>query len=97
MLKVSKLIGHCTTVLMNMMMTIADMNGDDVTHCCLTNQLIKALGIQLSSHLVLGIVMIVIVIIVIAFTTLAMIMIMITRTTMMNLMMIKGSMTNHYV
>ena len=92
MLKVSKLIGHCTTVLMNMMMTIADMNGDDVTHCCLTNQLIKALGIQLSSHLVLGIVMIVI-----AFTTLAMIMIMITRTTMMNLMMIKGSMTNHYV
>ena len=89
MLKVSKLIGHCTTVLMNMMMTIADMNGDDVTHCCLTNQLIKALGIQLSSHLVLGIV--------IAFTTLAMIMIMITRTTMMNLMMIKGSMTNHYV
>ena len=90
MLKVSKLIGHCTTVLMNMMMTIADMNGDDVTHCCLTNQLIKALGIQLSSHLVLGIV-----IIVIAFTTLAMIMI--TRTTMMNLMMIKGSMTNHYV
>ena len=54
MLKVSKLIGHCTTVLMNMMMTIADMNGDDVTHCCLTNQLIKALGIQLSSHLVFG-------------------------------------------
>ena len=52
MLKVSKLIGHCTTVLMNMMMTIADMNG--VTHCCLTNQLIKALGIQLSSHLVFG-------------------------------------------
>ena len=32
----------------------SDYDDHDVTHCCLTNQLIKALGIQLSSHLVFG-------------------------------------------